>query len=331
MSAGAQAAAVRRAAGLFRLSGRGLLSVEGRDRLRWLDGMVTNDVAALEAGPQRSGCYAALLTRKGRIVADLQVLLRPAALWLETAAEAVEPVRATLERFIVADDVVLRDASAELDRLALEGPAAATILESALGAPLALAPEACTEVELEGVKLLVAAFGWSGSAAFQLLAPAGTADRLAASLERVGAAHGLVRAGEQALEILRIEAGIPRLGAELDEDVLPAEARLERAISTSKGCYTGQEIVARLASRGHVNHLLVGLRCEGERPPPVGAELHSEGRRVGEITSACLSPAAGPIALGYLRRPLDAPGTRVAVDGGEALVSALPFSGTGLA
>jgi folate-binding protein YgfZ len=331
VSAVEQAAAVRRTAGLFRLSRRGLLSVEGKDRLRWLDGMITNDVAALEAGSQHSGCYAALLTRKGRIVADLHVLLRPAAYWLETSAEAVEPVRATLERFIVADDVVLRDASAELERLALEGPAAPAILEGALGAPLALAPEACAEVELDGVKLLVAAFGWSGAAGYQLLAPAGTADAITASLERVGAAHGLLRAGEEALEILRIEAGIPRLGSELDEDVLPAEARLERAISTTKGCYTGQEIVARLASRGQVNHLLVGLRCAGERPPPVGAELHAEGRRVGEVTSACLSPAAGVIALGYLRRPLAAPGTRVELEGGEALVSELPFSDTGCA
>ena len=331
MSAGAQAAAVRRAAGLFPLTGRGLLCVEGKDRLRWLDGMVTNDMAALEAGPERSGCFAALLTRKGRIVADLPVLLRPAALWLETAADAVEPVRTTLERFIVADDVALRDASGEVERLALEGPAAPAILESALGAPLALAPEACAEVELAGVTLLVAAFGWSGAPAFQLLAPTGSADALAACLEGVGAAHGLVRAGEEALEILRIEAGIPRLGAELDEDVLPAEARLERAISTTKGCYTGQEIVARLASRGHVNHLLVGLRCAGAQPPPVGAELFAEGRRIGEVTSACVSPAAGAIALGYVRRPLDAPGTRVEVDGGEARVSALPFSGTGLA
>ena len=331
MSAGDEAAAVRNAAGLFRLTGRGLLCVEGQDRLRWLDGMVSNDVAALEAGPQRSGCYATLLSRKGRIVADLHVLLRPEAFWLETAAEAVAPVKATLERFIVADDVVLRDASAEQERLALEGPAAPAILERALGAPLELAPEACAELEIDGVKLLVAAFGWSGAPGFQLFAPVGTGQALAARLERAGAADGLLRAGEAALEILRIEAGIPRLGAELDEDVLPAEARLEHAISTSKGRYTGQEIVARLASRGQVNHLLVGLRCAGEEPPPVGAELRAEGRTIGEVTSACRSLAAGAIALGYVRRPFDVPGTRVSVNGGEALVSPLPFQGTGLA
>jgi glycine cleavage system aminomethyltransferase T len=231
VSATTEAAAVRRGAGLFRLPQRGVLAVEGRDRVRWLDGMLSNDVAGLAPGPERSGCYALLLTRKGRIVADLRVLLRPEALWLELPRGAVAPVAETLGRFIVADDVVLRDASQELERLALEGPAAPEILEAALGAPLPLAAEAGAEVELAGVRLLVAAFGWSGAPARQLFAPAGSGEGVARALAQAGAARGLVEAGAEALEILRIEAGVPRLGTELDEEVLPAEARLERAVS----------------------------------------------------------------------------------------------------
>jgi folate-binding protein YgfZ len=330
VSAATEAAAVRRGAGLFRLPQRGVLAVEGRDRVRWLDGMLSNDVAGLAPGPERSGCYALLLTRKGRIVADLRVLLRPEALWLELPRGAVAPVAETLGRFIVADDVVLRDASQELERLALEGPAAPEILEAALGAPLPLAAEAGADVELAGVHLLVAAFGWSGAPARQLFAPAGSGEGVAHALAEAGAARGLVEASAEALEILRIEAGVPRLGTELDEEVLPAEARLERAVSQTKGCYTGQEIVARLESRGHVNHRLVGLALEGPTPPQVGAEIRAGDRGIGEVTSACLSPAAGAIALGYVRVPHDAPDTRLRVAGREARVTELPFPGVEL-
>ena len=128
-----QAAAVRRGAGLFQLTHRGLVSVEGRDRVRWLNGMVSNDVAALEPGPDRSGCYALLLTQQGRIVADLQILLRGDSLWLETEAEAVGPLIERLEKFIVADAVEVTDRTAAFTRLALEGPEAPAILEKSLG------------------------------------------------------------------------------------------------------------------------------------------------------------------------------------------------------
>jgi len=128
------------------------------------------------------------------------------------------------------------------------------------------------------------------------------------------------------LEILRIESGTPRQGFELSEDVLPAEARLDAAISATKGCYVGQEIVARLRSRGQVNHLLVGLRFEG-RLPERGARLSAGGKRTGEITSVAWSPQSGPIGLGFVRREHSEPGTEVDVDGQRAIVTALPFVG----
>ena len=325
MTEAEQAAAVRRGAGLFRLEDRGLVSVGGDDRRRWLDGMISNDVAALEPGPERSGCYALLLSRTGRIVADLHVLLRGDSYWLETERAFAAPLIATLDRFVIADDVRLADRSAEFARLAIEGPAAADVLVAAAGQSVTLAPEACAELEIGGVACLAAAFGWSGEAAYQIFAPRLSADAVAAALCTAGADRGLVEATAGALEVLRIEAGVPRLGAELDEEVLPPEARLERAISTTKGCYTGQEVVARLASRGRVKHLLVGLRCEGDALPPAGAQVEHAGEKIGDVTSACHSPAAGAIALAYVRRPHDEPGTRVVAGDCAARVAALPF------
>jgi folate-binding protein YgfZ len=321
-----QAAAVRRGAGLFRLDQRALLEVSGADRSRWLDGMLSNEVRSL--GPERSGCAALALTRTGRVVADLHVLWRPEALWLELDAAAAGPTRGHLEKFIIADAVRLEDRSSVHARLALEGPAAAALL-GALGAAPPPPADACLELELAGVPLLLAAWGWSGEPAFQLFAPRARGGALAEALLQAGAAGGLVEAGAEALEILRIEAGVPRYGAELDESVLPDEARLGAAVSTRKGCYTGQEVVARLRSQGQPSHFLVGLRAEGDAPLAAGSEIRLGDTRVGEVTSACVSPAAGSIALGFVRRPHQEPGTRVLAGGCPARVAALPFAGPG--
>ena len=151
------------------------------------------------------------------------------------------------------------------------------------------------------------------------------------ALVAAGGPLGLVAADRDTLETLRIESGVPALGSELDEEVFPAEARLAHAVSTTKGCYTGQEIVERIRSRGAVNYLLVGLRFDGDPPPP-GTELQSgEGKRVGEVTSVARSAEAGAIGLGYLRRELEAPGTEVVAAGGAARVVPLPFVGEAVA
>ncbi len=328
MNAGELASAIRAGAGLFALR-RGLIEVTGSDRVRWLDGMLSNDVAELSAGPARSGCYATLLTPKGRIVADLHVLLRPEGFWLETATEAVATVMERLDRYIIADDVALSDRSAETARFGIEGPRAEAVLAAA-GVDVSLAEAACCDAELGGASVVLARFGWSGAPGYQVFAAAGDGERVGEALIDAGAAHDLVRGDDEALEILRIEAGVPRLGPELDEDVFPAEARLDGAISWTKGCYTGQEIVARIESRGRVNHLLVGLQLGDGAVPPVGEAVFAgdgsaPGRSIGEITSACESPTLGPIALAYVRRAHAEPGTALSVAGGPAEVRALPF------
>lgn len=315
-----QAAAVRKAAGLFRLRSRGLIEVAGRDAPRWLEGMISSSVKELVPDGPASGTYALLLSPIGRIVADLHVLARPEGFWLELERAAVDAVIARLERYVIADDVALADVSEAWARLALEGPAAADILA------LDPVPPAygAGPLTLGGVDCRVAARSLCGGAGFQLFAPAAGVEAVVAALRTAGAGAGLVEAGEEALEILRVEGGVPRLGRELDEEVLPPEARLDHAVSTTKGCYTGQEVVARIRSRGQVKHLLVGLAFRGEPPAP-GAVLRAGERKVGEVTSVVRSPAAGPIGLGFVVRDHEAPGTELAVDGGSARVAALPF------
>lgn len=325
MTPAEQAVAIRRGVGLFRLTSRALVGVTGSEATRWLDGMISNQVTELTPGSSRSGCYATLLTPQGRIIADLHVMRRAEGFWLELDAAVVADVLARLEKFIIADDVSLVDATARWRRWGLEGPAAGRLLEQALGAPVELSADCATAARLGEAELYIARFGWTGELAYQLFVPADAEAAVVRALREAGAPLNLVEGEPEALEILRIESGTPRLGAELDEQVLPPEARLERAISTTKGCYTGQEIIARIRSRGQVGHLLVGLACAGDAVPEAGDEIRAGGKVVGEVTSAVDSPHVGPIALGFVRRAQAEAGTRLAVGAHEAEVVELPF------
>ncbi len=317
--------ATRSSAGLFVMEDRAVLEVRGDDRVRWLDGMISGDVQALANGDEGSGCYATLLTNRGAIVADLHVGRLGDCFVLESRRDQLPKILETLERFIIADDVNLTGLGEDLEALGVEGPLAARVLSAALGFEVALAAENWAALEIAGCRVWVAAFGFSGETGFQIHVAREDRPAVEVALEAAGRAYDLVRGDAAALEVMRIEAGIPALCSELDEDVFPAEARLERAISTSKGCYVGQEIVARLRARGQVNHLLVGLRIEGDALPALDAILSAEQRRTGEITSAVVSPVYGPIALGYVRREHAAVGTRVEFEGGAARIAALPF------
>jgi folate-binding protein YgfZ len=315
----------RRAAALFALAERGVLEVTGADRVAWLDGMLTNDVRSLAAAGPRSGCHALALTREGRIVAEVHVLARPEALLLETEREAIGELTRHLGRYIVADDVQLRDASGDWERLSVEGPAAPAVLAATLGAPFELAPDAVAEAPLAGARVLAAAYSLSGLGGVQLLAPAGAGAAVCAALLAAGRALGLAEAAPAELEVLRVEQGVPRQGRELTPEVLPAEARLERAVSETKGCFTGQEVVTRMRSRGRVSHLLVGLRFGGSGLPAPGSELTAGERVVGSVTSALRSPRLGAIGLGFVRHGEAGEGSALRAGGAEAQVSALPF------
>jgi len=332
--AGTRAARVRRAAGWFARPDRGLVCVRGADRVRWANGMLSNDVAKLAPTPEQSGCYALLLTPQGRIVADLHVTCRPEELWLDMAAEAIPGVIARLERYVIADDVALSDESAAWRRFAIEGPRSGEILARAAGAPIEIAPDCGAPATLAGAEVWVAAWGESGERAYQLAVPAEASAAVVEGVAKTAGEEGMEEGDASVLDVLRIEAGTPRLGSELGEDVLPAEAGLlGRAVDLRKGCYTGQEIVARMESRGSAAHRLVGFRFEGadgSPPRPIaGARVRVDGTEVGELTSVCRSALAGEIGLGYVRRAHAEPGTAVVIEGAPAQVAALPFVSPG--
>jgi folate-binding protein YgfZ len=326
MNSGEIVTRTRGGVGLFDMSHRGLLEVRGEDRVRWLDGMISGDVQALESGALGTGCYATLLTNRGAIIADLHVARFENAYLLESLRSEMPRIREALERYVIADDVVLADRSADFVTLGVEGPEAPSILEKATHGQISeLEEESWAESTIGGRDVLVAGFGFSGECGFQIRMKPQDRAEVEKALDAAGTGDGLVRGDFEALEIMRIEAGLPALGRELDEEVLPPEARLERAIATNKGCYVGQEIVARLRARGQVHHLLVGLRIESSVLPEVGAELRAEGRVTGELTSVAVSPTEGPIALAYVRREHAETGTPIEFDGGRANIAELPF------
>ena len=315
-------AAIRAGAGLFGRDDRGVLEVSGSERTRWLDGMLTQDVVALSPG---DGCRALLLTRQGRISADLHILCLEEVFWLELPRAAVEPVRTQLDGFIVADDVMLSDRSLELERWSLEGANAVAIFSAAANGGSPLAPGGSSVVRIADQAVRVAAFSLTGLSALQVFVPAGAGTAVAEALRAAGEKHGLVDGDAEAHECLRVEMGQPAMGSELDDSVLPAEARLDEAISETKGCYTGQEVVARMRSRGRTSHLLVGL-CFSGGLPERGSELAQQGRRVGEVTSSVRSPSFGAIGMGYVKAELAEPGTRLQMGDAAARVARLPFA-----
>src|SRR5262249_47443880 len=210
--AAARAARIRNAAGWFALPDRGLIRVRGADGVRWANGMVSNDVARLAPGPARSGCHALLLTAQGRIVADLHVLAREDELWFELARSALPAVLKRLERYVIADDVALSDASDGWRRFALEGPRAPERLARAAGAELAIAPDCGAELQIAGATAIACAWGSSGEAAYQIFAPSEASDAIARAFEAAGGA-ALEPGDAETLEVLRIEAGTPAQGA----------------------------------------------------------------------------------------------------------------------
>jgi tRNA-modifying protein YgfZ len=306
----AQYRQLREECGLLDRSDRGKLALTGSGAAEYLQGQLTNDVKALEPG---TGHYAALLDRKGHLQADMRVLaLGEAEFWIDTEPEGAPAARHHLQMFKVGHEVEVTDLGAERAILSLIGPASAALA----GTP-PLGEYACERRPLAGVGCLVA----GTREGIDLIAPAAMAGQLREALLGAGA----VEVCPEAVEILRIEAGVPRFGAEMGTQTMPAEAGiLERAVSFTKGCYIGQETVARLHYRGRPNRHLLGLRLS--QPAPPGAALRLAEKEVGHLASACVSPAFGPIGLAIVRREAE-PGAEVAVgeDGVTARLVDLPF------
>jgi folate-binding protein YgfZ len=302
---------LREEAGVVDRSDRGKLRLRGAEATDYLQGQVTNDVEALAPG---EGCYAALLDRKGHMRADLRVLrLGDAELWLDTESIALDALLRHLEMYKIGRQVEVAEVSREHALFMVIGPTAAEL--TGVGA---LSPEhAHRELDVGGVACRAVATDLG----VDLIAPAANADAVRASLLDAG----VVDVSEAAAEIVRVEGGRPRFGAEMTEATIPAEAGIdERAVSFTKGCYIGQETVSRLHYRGKPNRHLRGLRLEAEAAP--GQEIRLGEREVGSVGTACVSPALGPLALAIVRREAE-PGDRVSVgkNGGSAQVVEVPF------
>jgi folate-binding protein YgfZ len=304
-------ATITEGCGLLDRSERGKLALTGADAKSFLQGQVTNDVEALAPG---SGCFAAFLTPKGKMLGDLRILDTGDELLLDTERVALQELFNMIRRFSVGYDVELHKRTLERGLLSLIGPDAASVA----GAPELLAAQEHAHAPV--VVGAVAARAIRTDAGVDLLCDSADTDALAAAAAGIGA----VPVSEDVVEVLRVERGRPRYGGDLDDTVIPQEAGLNaRAVSFTKGCYVGQETVARLHYRGKPNRHLRGLRLRGPAAP--GAEVRFGARIVGRVGSAAVSPRLGPIALALMRR--EAPvGSQVTVDPGvEAEVVELPF------
>lgn len=285
----------------------GLLQVSGGDRLSWLNGLLSNDVGALAGG---GSCYATWLTPQGRMITDLFVVETGEVTLLEVPASIADTLAARLDRLIFTEDARVTDVSADVAAVEILGPSSGQAFETARASGARLLAVRSTDTPVGGVVGYLA------------------------RRELPGILEALAHAGASPLddptaEVLRVEAGVPRFLVDMSEETIPLEAGLDSAISHTKGCYVGQEIIVRIRDRAHgrVARHVVGLLIEGDAVPQPDQPVRHDGRAAGRLTSAVLSPALGrPIALAMIHRDAAVPGTRVSLEDGQgAEVVALPF------
>ena len=317
--------ALHQTAGILDLSFRGRLCLVGADRLRFLHGQVTNDIKKLRAS---EGCYAALVTAKGRMESDLNVFCLAEEVLLDFEAGLTTSVTPRLERFIVADDVQVVDVAPHYGLLSIQGPLAAETVEALqLFSPLPTIAFSSTKAADSGSgEIYLANHSRLGSHGFDLFVPLARLQEIFETLLEGGKRLGASACGWSAFEAERIAAGIPRYGADMDETTLPQETGIEaQAVSYTKGCYIGQEVLNRLHTMGHVNRYLVGLELAQDLSalPKKGDSLAEAGKQVGNITSAARSARLGKnLGLGYVRRELAKPGTLLTLRSSEVETSA---------
>ena len=327
-STAAEYDALRRGAVVVDRSFRTRTRLTGTKAAEVLGGLVTNDVQSLTPG---QGQYAAALTPRGRVVADVRIFVEDDSLLVDVPPRAAEGWTALLKKFVNPRLATFRDDTEALRTLGLYGSQARHVVGEATGiastALTALPPYGFAVLAQDGARSLVVRSPDLGVEGFDLFVPT---EQFNAMWDRVVRA-GATPAGLAAWEIARVEAGRPEWGIDIDESTIPQEANFDElhAISYTKGCYIGQEVIARLHFRGHVNRLLRGLRGAGTEAPGCGATLQdAEGKQVGDVRSAVISPRLGVVALGMVRREVELGTPLIARwEGGEARVdvSHLPF------
>lgn len=321
----AEYAAVRRAVGVIDRGDLGVLEVTGRDRASFLHAMLSNDVKSLGPG---GGRRAALLDVHGKVQVLLLVLAFEERLLVLTPPGMAAPTFEILDRYLFSEKAYFKDVSADVAALTLAGPEAPSLAARLAGAAVSEGAWSHAAGTIDGAAVtVVRGDGETGEAEVWLIGAAGDGGRWWRAVMAAGARP----VGRAAEESLRLEAGTPRYGRDVDGTVLLPEIPLADLVSYSKGCYIGQEVVVRIRDRGHVNRHLRGLIVDGAVVPAAGARVSHGDAEVGRVTSATWSFGLGrPIALAFVRRQQAEPGTRVRVDAGdegvEATISALPFA-----
>jgi len=303
-------AALHCACGLIDRSDRGKLRLCGSERIGFLQGLATNDVKSLAPG---RGCYTAFLEPKGHLVSDAQVLVRADDVLLDVEPGRAKSLLDHLEHHLISEDVEVSDVTASFALFSLLGPQSSAVA----------CDENCFEPQGDVLRIGTRLGALKG---IDLLVPSSQAAKVLES----EVARGAVPVGFEALEIARVEAGVPRFGADMDEETGALEANLaDRAISFTKGCYVGQEVIAKASYRGGARNKLVGFRLGPGVLLPSGTPLFKapgDKKPVGKITTAVHSPRLGDIALGYARREFQSPGSELlTADARQIVVCALPF------
>ncbi len=317
---------VRQKVGVADLSHQTPFLITGKDRIPFLQNIISNDLNPLEQG---RGLYTTLLTAKGRVLSDFHLYRLPDALLMDVEWTNAKNTFDQLMRFKFRSQIKMETPA--WGRLLVSGPQARPLLETLFGSVPMNDEHSFFQTESDGATLLCVKQSTTGGEDYHLYLPMEGLEKLWERLFSAGGAFGLQPFGQSALEILRIEAGKLRYGIDIDEHIIPIEAGLEKeAISYTKGCYPGQEVMARIQTYGHVNKQLMGLTIEGSVLPKREDKIFQGEKELGWITSATWSPAAGKvIAMGYVRPQIAIPGTEVEVEIAQsrktAQVSALPF------
>jgi folate-binding protein YgfZ len=314
-------------AGLIDLSSaRGRIRVTGSEATMFLNGLMTNDMKTLAVNRWMAAVFP---TVQGRLIGAVRVIREnDSSFLIDTEAPSHDAVLKTISRFTMAGDFKVSDVTAETALLSVQGQGAGDVIEKVFGAGASEIPvDGVSEVQWQGHQVTIISATHTGEKGFDVSVDSSRKAELLKALEIAGAQP----ISEDTFEVLRVEAGIARFGRDIDETSVVPETNLDEAISYTKGCYVGQEIIVRIKHRGHVAKKLAGLRFETDAQIESGALIKSiENREIGHVTSTVVSPRLGSIGLGYVRYEQLAEGTRVVVgDGIDATVTGLPFVNNG--
>jgi len=307
-------------AGLIDLSSRGRLRVSGSETTMFLNGLITNDMKTLA---EKRWMPAAFPTVQGRLIGAVRVVREPNAFLIDTDAESHEAVLKTVSRFTLAGDFHVKDLTTETALLSVQGKRAVEVVEKVFQTS-DLTRDGVAELEWQNTPVTIIRATHTAEDGFDIVIDSAHAVQLRQALIDAGAQP----VGEDTFETLRIEAGIARFGRDMDETNVVTETNLDDAVSYTKGCYVGQEIIVRIKHRGHVAKKLTGLRFQTDRKIEPGTVIKSaDGKEIGKVTSTAFSPRLETtIALGYVRYEYLNPGTTVTIDPEiEATVAELPF------